>query len=78
MTETAFIIWQCMTCGDIYDEALGLPHEGIAPGTRFADLPEDWRITVDSHSSSPIFADENTQMVFAAQKLGIVDGDAVT
>ena len=42
MTETAFIIWQCMTCGDIYDEALGLPHEGIAPGTRFADLPEDW------------------------------------
>jgi hypothetical protein len=42
MSEAAFIVWQCMTCGDIYDEALGLPREGIAPGTRFADLPEDW------------------------------------
>lgn len=34
--------WQCATCGDIYDEALGLPDFGIAPGTRFDDLPEDW------------------------------------
>lgn len=25
-----------------YDEALGLPEEGIAPGTRWADIPEDW------------------------------------
>jgi rubredoxin len=34
--------WQCATCSDIYDEALGQPEYGIAPGTRFEDLPEDW------------------------------------
>lgn len=42
-----------------------------------SDLPSDWRITVDSHSSSPIFSDENTQLVFAAQAKGIVDGEYV-
>lgn len=42
-----------------------------------SDLPSDWRVTVDSHSSSPIFADENTQLVFAAHKTGIVDAEYV-
>jgi hypothetical protein len=47
--------------------------------TRFllTDLPHDWRVTIDSHSSSPIFSDENVQLVFALQKLGIVDGEFV-
>lgn len=36
------------------------------------DLPSDWRVTVDSHSSSPIFSDENAQLIFAGQKSGIV------
>lgn len=35
--------WVCVICGWIYDEALGLPEEGIAPGTRFEDIPDDWR-----------------------------------
>lgn len=39
------------------------------------DLPEDWRITVDSHSSSPIFADEAQQLIFALRKTGDVDGE---
>lgn len=34
--------WQCLVCGFIYDEAAGLPDEGIAPGTAWADVPEDW------------------------------------
>ncbi len=34
--------WQCVICGEIYDEAIGLPEEGIAAGTRFEDLPESW------------------------------------
>jgi len=33
---------QCFFCGYIYDEALGDPDSGIAPGTRFEDLPDDW------------------------------------
>jgi rubredoxin len=34
--------WQCFFCGFIYDEAQGLPDEGIAPGTRWEDIPDDW------------------------------------
>ncbi len=31
-----------MLCGEIYDEALGVPEFDIAPGTRWEDVPEDW------------------------------------
>jgi rubredoxin len=34
--------YQCGTCGFIYEEAEGLPDEGIAPGTRWEDIPDDW------------------------------------
>lgn len=34
--------WQCIVCGFIYDEAKGLPEDGIAPGTVWADVPENW------------------------------------
>jgi len=34
--------YQCIVCGFIYDEAAGLPHEGIAAGTRWDDIPTDW------------------------------------
>ena len=32
----------CEICGYEYDEAAGDPDNGIAPGTKFEDLPEDW------------------------------------
>jgi rubredoxin len=35
-------IWKCIVCGFVYDETKGLPDEGIAPGTRWADVPSDW------------------------------------
>ena len=34
--------WMCLICGWIYDEAAGVPDEGIPPGTRWEDVPEDW------------------------------------
>jgi len=34
--------WQCVVCDFTYDEHKGLPEDGIAPGTRFEDIPEDW------------------------------------
>ena len=34
--------WQCFFCAHIYDEAKGDPERGIAPGTRWEDVPEDW------------------------------------
>ncbi len=32
----------CEVCGWEYDEALGYPEAGIAPGTKFEYLPEDF------------------------------------
>lgn len=32
----------CAACGYIYNEADGDPDGGLAPGTRFADIPDDW------------------------------------
>ncbi|HLK25669.1 MAG TPA: rubredoxin [Caulobacteraceae bacterium] len=42
MNDQPFRKYQCGNCGFIYDEALGLPFEGLAPGTRFEDIPDDW------------------------------------
>lgn len=32
----------CDACGWEYDEELGDPDSGIAPGTKFEDLPDDF------------------------------------
>jgi len=34
--------YMCVICGFIYHEAEGLPEEGIAPGTRWEDIPPNW------------------------------------
>ncbi len=34
--------YQCIVCGFIYNETDGLPKDGIAPGTRWTDIPEGW------------------------------------
>jgi rubredoxin len=34
--------WVCRTCGYVYDEKAGDPEERLAPGTRWADVPDDW------------------------------------
>jgi rubredoxin len=37
-----FKTWMCVVCGLIYDEEEGLPEDGISPGTRWEDVPDDW------------------------------------
>lgn len=32
----------CTVCGWIYDPAVGDPDNGVAPGTSFEDIPEEW------------------------------------
>ena len=32
----------CSICGYEYDEQNGIPESGIAPGTKWEDIPEDW------------------------------------
>jgi hypothetical protein len=54
-------------------------NEKTADDTKFllSELPDDWRVTIDSHSSSPIFANENEQLIFSSHKTGIVDDEYV-
>lgn len=33
--------YRCITCGYIFDPALGDPDNGIVPGTAFEELPDD-------------------------------------
>lgn len=32
----------CDVCGWVYDPEIGDPDGGIAPGTAFEDIPDDW------------------------------------
>jgi rubredoxin len=34
--------WQCIVCGFVYEEVKGLPEDGIAPATAWADVPDNW------------------------------------
>lgn len=40
--KTATGKYVCSACGYVYDPAVGDPDNGIAPGTKFEDLPADW------------------------------------
>jgi rubredoxin len=42
MSDTDFKKYECVICGFIYDEAEGLPDDGIVAGTRWEEIPEDW------------------------------------
>ena len=41
-TQVPFKTWMCLICGWVYDEAAGLPEEGIPAGTRWEDVPMNW------------------------------------
>ena len=34
--------WECTVCGYVYDPAQGDPEAGVASGTAFEDLPDEW------------------------------------
>ena len=44
--------YMCAICGFIYDEANGMPDHGIAAGTRWEDVPDDWECPECGESKS--------------------------
>jgi rubredoxin len=38
--------YRCSVCGYEYDSLIGDPKHGIAPGTAFEDIPDNWRCPV--------------------------------
>lgn len=54
--EDVFMKYECV-CGYIYDPAVGDPDSGIAPNTKFEDIPDDWVCPVcglDKSAFTPI------------------------
>ena len=35
--------YRCTVCGWIFDPEVGDPDRGIAPGTPFEEIPDDWQ-----------------------------------
>lgn len=58
--QTGFQQFECTDCGYIYDEAKGCEHEGFAPGTRWADIPQDWACPDCAVRDKPDFRSLNT------------------
>ena len=46
VTGQATSSYTCSVCGYVYDPAKGDPDNGIAPGTKFEDLPDSWTCPV--------------------------------
>lgn len=40
--ESDMTKYVCIVCGWVYDPQKGDPDNGVAPGTAFADIPDDW------------------------------------
>jgi len=49
----------CRVCGFVYDEEQGDPDSGLAPGTRFEDIPDDWTCPLCGVSRSDLVALED-------------------
>ena len=41
-SDQGYKTYLCLICGYIYDEEMGAPEDGIAPGTRWTDVPLNW------------------------------------
>ena len=59
--------YKCVICSYEYDEARGIPESGIAAGTKWEDLPEDWKCPVCSATK------ENFELVGGAEEETIVE-----
>lgn len=76
--------WQqfiCRACGLIYDEEFGDPDSGLAPGTRFEDIPDDWACPLCGvtktdfepyHKPEPVTATGNVAPVFREDGVVVV------
>lgn len=59
-------IYECRSCGYLYNEAAGDPSYPIAPGLPFDKLPEDWRCATCGAAKS-FFASKSVEIAGFAQ-----------
>ncbi|KNZ40714.1 rubredoxin [Acetobacterium bakii] len=67
--------YTCSICGYVYDEAIGDPARGIAPGTKWEDVPEDWHCPLCGATKAD-FAEDKINNKSATPELSIVENEA--
>ena len=65
----------CSICGYIYDEAAGIPKEGIFPGTKWEELPDDWVCPMCS-APKAIFEEEKSDANTVTEIEVVTDGSS--
>lgn len=60
----------CTVCGYVYDESAGIPDKGIAPGTKWEDIPEDWTCPLCGATKAE-FKEQTTSEKPAAKKVNV-------
>ena len=66
----------CDVCGYVYDEALGDPDNGIAPGTKWEDIPEDFVCPLCGVGKDQFSAEQISENRFSTGREGLT-GSAV-
>lgn len=75
-----FNVWECLVCGWVYDEAKGSPEDGLAPGTRWADIPDDWLcpecgVGKEDFEMTLVAAGADSQDAVSSQSTGAIEFD---
>ncbi|RWR95149.1 rubredoxin-like protein [Cinnamomum micranthum f. kanehirae] len=71
-------IYECRSCGYLYDEAAGDPSYPIPPGLQFGKLPEDWRCPTCGAAQS-FFVSKSVEIAgFAQNQQFGLGGNALT
>jgi hypothetical protein len=70
---------QCAEWGEINFRILQMKdavYERAGQNNRFllSELPDDAKVTVDSHTSSPVYADDALRLAVVLQRAGAIDG----
>lgn len=63
----------CSICGFAYDEANGIPEDGIAEGTKWEDLPEDWVCPVCGAEKSEFERQGESALVSEEKAESVID-----
>ncbi len=75
--KMSFKRYRCSTCAHIYDEAMGDPIFGVAPGTRFDDLPDEWFVVCGDPRESFEFVGLSEHAQAVGERTSDQEGDPI-
>ena len=68
--------YRCTVCGYTYDEAVGIPSAGIAPGTKWSDLPDDWKCPLCGAAKADfVLVEEEAEPAAQTEEVSAIEDD---